>query len=90
METTMQHLQAILMKDYQLAQEALTRDAPLESLGIDSLGTAELLFNIEDHFQLALPPEAVPLSTLGDVVDYIDHLIALQSPMPQEPRAQLA
>jgi acyl carrier protein len=90
METTMETLQLILMKDYQLAQEALTRDAPLESLGIDSLGTAELLFTIEDRFHLALPPEAVPLTTLGDVVDYIDQRIALQSLPPQAAGTQAA
>lgn len=50
----------------------------MESLGIDSLGAAELLFNIEDRFQLVLPPEPVPLATLGDVVDYIDRMVAQQ------------
>jgi acyl carrier protein len=90
METTLEKLQVILMKDYQLPQEALTRDAPLESLGIDSLGTAELLFNIEDHFHVVVPPEAVTLSTLGDVVDYIDNLIELQSLMPQQAGVQPA
>jgi acyl carrier protein len=79
MEATLCILQKILIKDYQLAPEALTRTALLEDLGIDSLGTAELLFNIEDTFQVVLPPDAVSLSTLGDVVDYIDKLVAGQS-----------
>jgi acyl carrier protein len=83
METTLATLQRILIKDYQLAPEALTRAALLEDLGIDSLGTAELLFNIEDAFHMVLPPEAVPLSTLGDVVDYVDQLVAAQAATPQ-------
>lgn len=83
METTLATLQRILIQDYQLAPETLTRAARLEDLGIDSLGTAELLFNIEDTFHLVLPPEAVPLATLGDVVDYIDQLVTAQAGTPQ-------
>jgi acyl carrier protein len=82
METTLATLQRILIKDYPLAPEALTRAALLIDLGIDSLGTAELLFNIEDVFQVVLPPEAVPLTTLGDVVDYIDALKAAHAARP--------
>ena len=76
--TTFERLSAILVKDYKLAPEALTREAPLEGLGIDSLGVAELLFNVEDEFGITLPPEPVQLPTVGDVVDYIDRLVAAQ------------
>jgi acyl carrier protein len=82
MEDTLSTLQRILIKDYQLAPDVLTRNALLEDLGIDSLGTAELLFNIEDTFHLVLPPEPVHLPTLGDVVDYIDKLAAQQTATP--------
>jgi len=78
MSTTFERLQSILIKDYRLTPEVLALDAPLEALGIDSLGTAELLFNIEDEFAVTLPPEAVPLHTLGDVVGFIEHLIDSQ------------
>ena len=76
--TTLERLRAILIRDYKLAPEALTPEAPLEGLGIDSLGVAELLFNVEDEFGITLPPEPVQLPTIGDVVDYIDRLIAAQ------------
>ena len=78
--TTYERLQAILVKDYKLAPEALTLDAPLEGLGIDSLGVAELLFNVEDEFGIKLPPDPVQLPTVGDVVRYIDKLVAAQRP----------
>jgi acyl carrier protein len=78
--TTFERLQAILVKDYRLAPEALSLDAPLEGLGIDSLGVAELLFNVEDEFRIKLPPEPVQLSTVGDVVRFIDSLVAAQRP----------
>ena len=78
MTTTFEALRAILANDYKLEPETLTLDSPLEELGIDSLGVLELLFNIEQEFKITLPPDAVPLPTLGDVVRYIDRLIAAQ------------
>jgi acyl carrier protein len=78
MSTTLERLSAILMKDYKLAPNRLTLDAPLESLGIDSLGTVELLWNIEDAFRIKLPSDPVDLPTLGDVVRYVDELVARQ------------
>ena len=79
MTPTIERLRSILVKDYKLAPEALTPDAPLEALGLDSLGVAELLFNVEDEFKIRLPPEPVPLATLGDVVHFIDALVAAQA-----------
>ena len=78
MKTTFERLSDILIKDYKLQPDRLTLDAPLESLGIDSLGTVELMWNIEDVFQIKLPSDPVDLHTLGDVVRYVDDLIASQ------------
>ena len=75
---TFDRLCAMLLKDYKLAPDQLALDAPLEALGIDSLGVADLLFNLEDEFKISLPPEPVPLLTLGDVAQFIDRLAAVQ------------
>lgn len=80
--STLDRLRAILVKDYQLAADAVTADAALEGLGIDSLGVAELLFNIEDEFKLTLPREPVALATVGDVAGFIDGLLAQQQAAP--------
>ena len=79
MSTTFERLSAVLIRDYHFEPEMMTAQAPLEALGIDSLGLADLLFNVEDEFHITLPPEPVELLTLGDVVQFIDHLIAAQS-----------
>ena len=79
MTTTFERLSTILVNDYKLQPERLLLDAPLESLGIDSLGTVELLWNIEEAFRIKLPSEPVALTTLGDVVRFIDDLVASQS-----------
>jgi acyl carrier protein len=78
MTDTLKRLAEILVRDYKLAPESLKIDAPLEGLGIDSLGVAELLFTVEDEFSIALSQEPIKLTTVGDVVCYIDALIAAQ------------
>lgn len=92
MTSTFERLRAILIKDYKFTPERLAPEVPLADLGIDSLATAELLFNIEDAFEVTLPPDAVQLTTLGDVVAYIDALAASQQkgPVQPEPVAELA
>lgn len=87
MTTTFDRLCAILTKDYRIAPERLAPDARLESLGIDSLGAVELLWTIEDTFQIKLPPDPVDLPTLGDVVRYVDGLVAGQGVAPASPPA---
>lgn len=74
MTSTLEGLRAILVKDYQLDPDAVTLDAPLEGLGIDSLGVAELMFAVEDQFGIRLSPGSVPLTTVGDLVRHIDDL----------------
>jgi acyl carrier protein len=76
--STFERLCAMLTQAYKLAPSRLTLDAPLEGLGIDSLGTVEMLWNIEDEFGITLAPDPVPMRTLGDVVHYIDELLAGQ------------
>ena len=50
-----------------------------DSLAQDYKIAPELLFNIEDELSITVPPEPVTLTTLGDVVAYIDGLIQAQS-----------
>jgi acyl carrier protein len=64
---------------YQLIAKRLNRDidklAPdtlLESLGIDSLGMAELLFDLEDHLNFKLITPTNPIKTIKDVADLVD------------------
>lgn len=78
MDTTIDRLRQLLAKDYKLDPGALVPDAPLEALGIDSLGVAELMFNIEDEFKVTIPEEPVALKTIGDVVTYIQGLVDKQ------------
>lgn len=75
--TTLDRLRCLLMRDYQLDADRLGADAALDSLGIDSLGVAELLFTLEDEFSVTLPSAPVQLVTVGDVATFIDALLAM-------------
>ncbi len=77
MSRTLERLRHILITDYKLAPERLGLDATLADLGIDSLGTVELLWSIEDEFKIKLPTQPVELATLGDVVRFIDELVVV-------------
>lgn len=80
MTNTFDWICATLVQDYQLDATSLTPDATLETLGIDSLAVAELLFKVEDVFRITVSSESelVPLSTLGEIVDFIDKQVAAQ------------
>ena len=86
---TFDHLRRILLRDYPLDPGVVTPEAALDSLGIDSLGVAELLFNIEDEFKISVPGEPVDLRSVGDVARFIDGLIAAQQP-PMTPSGAVA
>ena len=76
--STLQKLQDLLIRDYALPRETVVPDAAWDSLGVDSLGMMELLFEIEKTFGIAIPNDQVELRTVGQVVAYIDRLIAEQ------------
>ena len=88
--TSYEGLCEILARDYQLAPENLTPATPLKELEIDSLGVIELIFAIEEKFDVtANDADADPVQdfkTLGDVAAYIDRLIA-QRDAPASPVA---
>ncbi len=78
MNPTFQRLSDLLVQDFKLPLDRLSMETALEGLGIDSLGTVELLWSIEETFLVKVPFGPVDLLTLGDVVRYIDELVAVQ------------
>ena len=77
--STLARLSEILIAEHDLQPEGLTDGATLESLGIDSLGTIELLWLVEEKFGVELPTEPTDeLETLGDIVRFIDALMKQQ------------
>jgi len=62
---------AMLSSQLQVPREGLTRDATLESIGLDSLATIEFIFQVEDSFGIHFDEDGPPPKTLGEVFDQI-------------------
>ncbi|MEO8937212.1 MAG: acyl carrier protein [Burkholderiaceae bacterium] len=85
MPSTFERLRSILVRDYKVDGDAVTPESSLESLHIDSLGATELLFTIEDEFDIRLTKEPANLATVADVVGFIDALLARsRQPSPDQ------
>ncbi|MCY7312393.1 MAG: phosphopantetheine-binding protein [Pseudoxanthomonas sp.] len=69
-------LRDLIAKDHAVAPETLTPETPLKSLEIDSLSLIELIFTLEERFDVVADKVPEDLPTLGSVADYIDGLIA--------------
>jgi acyl carrier protein len=89
--TTLQTLQDILVRDYDLERERLAPDAVLATLNLDSLSLLELMFKIEDNFSVKITGDTpTDLVTVHDVVMYIDGLLAAAAPGTMTYQAELA
>jgi acyl carrier protein len=74
--TTLQRLQDLLVKRFDLERKDLDPAASLEQLGLDSMGTIDLMFQVEDEFGVTFPRDANAFKTVQDVVDCIECLLA--------------
>ena len=78
MATTFESVQNILADKYSVPKETITPESTLESLGLDSLDLIELMFEVEDAFNIRVPQEAgtaFKAATVQDIVDNIEKLI---------------
>ena len=68
----------IIAKEAKQDRAKLSLDTRLEELKIESLDLVQILFAIEDQFDVYVPynDEAYKLETLRDVVDGVNRLIA--------------
>ena len=76
--SSLQVIQNMMVKQFDLEPENLTPEATLESLGLDSLSVAEFTFHIEDELKITFPNERIELKTLQDVVNLVDKYVAEQ------------
>jgi acyl carrier protein len=76
--SSLQTIQSMMVKQFDLKLEDLTPDATLEGLGLDSLSVIEFTFNLEDELKITMPEERVELKTLQDVVNLVDKIVAEQ------------
>ena len=56
--------------------EAISRNMPLEDLGIDSLGAITILYELEDRYDIEIPNEVFDsLNVVNDIVVHLEQLL---------------
>jgi len=74
---TLNEIKGLAAKQFGGDANAIDENAPVDRLGIDSLGFLEFLFELEDHFDISIPQETVTnVRTLNDLAAVIDSLVA--------------
>jgi len=76
---TYETLKEIMLDKFEMDASALTLEATLESLQIDSLDTFDIIFAAEEKFGIKVPNDEVEIKTVGDVVNLLDRLRKEQS-----------
>jgi acyl carrier protein len=68
----------IFAKEARLDRDSLTLDSKLEDLNIESLDMVQILFGIEEAFDVYVPQDddSFKLETMRDVVDGVKNLMA--------------
>jgi acyl carrier protein len=71
----------ILSKQIRKKPEHLAPETTLESLGIDSLGMVEIIFSLEDEFNISIPESKdiqqrfKGFATVADVITMVESLL---------------
>jgi len=68
-------LAELLSEKYDVAQDAISPEATLTELGLDSLTVVELLFDVEDEFGIEVPEERATFETLAEASALVDELV---------------
>lgn len=70
---TIDIMRDVLTENLDVEPEAVTEDATLESLGVDSLDMVELICDIEERCEIDFgEPEGI--TTIGQIVEHIDSM----------------
>ena len=76
---TIDVMRSVLMERFGIAIQQLIPDQPLESLGLDSLGFVEYVFELEKALNITLPDVPRHIATVGALVGFIDSEVKAQS-----------
>lgn len=86
MDTIAAKVLEILSKQVRKNPAQLTLETTLESLGIDSLGMVEIIFGLEEEFNISIPESSdiqqrfKGFATVADVTDLARSLLAKPAP----------
>jgi acyl carrier protein len=76
MTETVNEILELIHEAYQIEPASIDPGKPLADFGLDSLSLAELVFAIEDHFNIAFPQDRRDIGTLVELADVVDEVRA--------------
>ncbi|MFM9836056.1 MAG: phosphopantetheine-binding protein [Methylophilaceae bacterium] len=79
MEKTFDIVKEMIAKKLEIDAASIKPESTLTDVGLDSLDTFDIIFDAEDKFSIKVPNDQVNVSTIQDVVDLFDKLLAEKS-----------
>ncbi|MCC7548030.1 MAG: hypothetical protein IT532_09720 [Burkholderiales bacterium] len=77
---TFTELQTMLTGKFDVKLDLIHTDSKLADLGLDSLGIAELVFDIDEKYGIEIPEDDLEFqTTLGEAVALVDRLRAAKA-----------
>ena len=83
MSSTEQIILDIIAKTCSIERVSITLDSTLKDLDVHSLDAVQVLFEIEDHFNISVPEREDQYSagTVRELIEGVDQLVAAKSPV---------
>jgi acyl carrier protein len=80
--STQQEVFEIISKQAKIDIDIIKPESTLKDLGVASLDAIEVIFDIEEHFNINLPNEDTDFEggTVGHLVEAVDRQLAQKSP----------
>ena len=84
MSSTEQTIVDIIAKTCSIPRERITLDSTLKDLDVHSLDAVQVLFEIEDRYNISVPEREDQYSagTVRDLIDGVDKLLAQKAAAP--------
>jgi acyl carrier protein len=77
---TLDRIRALAAKEFSLDTDKLDPQAPLDTLGIDSLSFIEFMFKVEEEFGVSVSDQDLKgIKTLGDLERHVAAALAAKS-----------
>ena len=86
-EELIQRVLKVIAVSKRIPLETVTIDSDFQQLGIDSMDAVEILFALENEFDVTIPDEeARAVRSIRDMCDGVDRLVAAKEAGKQAPQ----
>jgi acyl carrier protein len=74
---TFARVRSILARHLEIPEDSIAEDSGLADLGLDSLGSLEFVFDVEEEFKVSVPDDRLPeFKSVRAVCEGIETLLA--------------